>query len=200
MDRWAAANPRYFSVHRARDPVTGQSFPVGRFTDSQAPASASARKKRVLLTCTVHARELIVAEVCLNLLRLLAGTPQDRRPVVAWPETAAALRKAGLVTRAETPAGGGSLTGAPRDPLASVAAAFAREYDLHVAPLINLSGRMLIEKEGKYGQRKTGESPQTDINRNFYYAWSDANKDLGSETYPGAYPASQWEVREIFVS
>jgi hypothetical protein len=188
LDRWALNNPRLFSVYRAVDPVSGESFPVGRLTDSQAPSS---KKKRVLITCAVHARELIVPEVCLNLLRLLAAPLAEKAPVLAWSETTAALRKAGIAVRPTTPISGGSTS--KRDPLAPFIAAFAQSYDLHVAPLINLSGRMLIEQGGKFSQRKTANG--IDINRNFPFGWSDANKDLKSETYPGPYPASQWEVR-----
>jgi hypothetical protein len=189
MDRWSSANPRLFTVYRAVDPVSGESFPVGRLTDSQAPSS---KKKRVLITCAVHARELIVPEVCLNVLRLLAAPLSEKAPVLAWSETTAALRKAGIAVRPTTPISGGSTM--KRDPLAPYIAAFAQSYDLHVAPLINLSGRMLIEQGGKFSQRKTANG--VDINRNFPFGWSDANKDVKSETYPGPYPASQWEVRE----
>jgi hypothetical protein len=202
MDRWAAASSRgggggLFTVYRAADPTKpgANAFPVGRFTDPKVPPSG---KKRVLITCAVHARELIVPEVCLHLLRLLAGTPADRAPVLAWAETNQALQKAGLLSarRAPVPAGGIGAAAAPADPFASLAPDFAKKYDLHVAPLINLSGRRIIERQGRYSQRKTGDDPQTDINRNFYTGWSGANKDLGSETYPGAAPGSQWEVRE----
>lgn len=198
MDRWAAASRSaggsgLFTVYRAADPTKPtNSFPVGRFTDPKVP---SANKKRVLITCAVHARELIVPEVCLHLLRLLAGTPADRAPVLAWAETPAALQKAGLLSARRSAAAGA----APADPFASLAPDFAKKYDLHVAPLINLSGRRIIEKVGRYSQRKTGDDPQTDINRNFASGWSGANKDLGSETYPGTAPASQWEVSESVV-
>jgi len=190
MERWAAASPRYLSVYRATDPETGQSFPVARFTDHSLPRpSGQPPRRRVLVTCAVHARELVAAEVCLHALRLLAGTPADRAPVLAWRETAAALVRAGVLDRRRSPA---ALPGS--DAVATFASSFSQRYELHVAPLVNIDGRLLIENSGKYNLRKTVPDG-VDINRNFHVAWSPAAGAPASQTYPGPFPASQWEVR-----
>ena len=190
LDRWAAANPRYLSVYRVADPQAASgsgSLTVARFTDRDAPSAPP--KRRVLISCSLHAREMIATEVCLNLLRLLAGTPTDRTPALSWAETKTSLTRANIVKPRPS-----LTTGLPRDPVALFAAALAAKFDLHVVPIVNADGRRLIETQGRYSQRKTVDG--VDLNRNFPFAWRRST-DTRAETYPGPSPASQWETRAL---
>jgi len=204
-------------------PSYGAALTAARFTDGSVPAEG---KRRAVLTCSTHARELITGETCFALVRLLAGASADgggdgdggaatdeaaannddaddpSAPLWRWAEMREAMRAAGLVTRAES-----ASAASARLAFRAVAARVSKELDLTILPVVNAAGRDLIEEEGRYALRKTVDarapdaSPSVDPNRSYPWNWKGAPAGAyaaeASETYPGPNSAWPWEVRAV---
>jgi hypothetical protein len=193
-------------------PSYGASLTALRFTDPSVPSEA---KRRAVLTCSTHARELITGETCFALARLLAGADDGvaaaaasassegpSAPLWRWREMREAMARAGLLTRAEA-------ASAPRAAAAfkaRVAARAARELDLAILPVVNAAGRDAIERggAGSYALRKAIDArdpdgrPQVDPNRSYPWNWRPSAEGAeDGETYSGANAAWPWEVRAV---
>jgi hypothetical protein len=227
-DSPAAPLRRRLSLLRLADPVAlpagspqgsssyGAHLTAVRFTDASIPAES---KRRAVLSCSTHARELITGEACFAIVRLLAGAeprsagggggganPSEPNPASAlwrWREMRQAMLAAGLITRAEASSASASQAAFR----ARVAPRIARELDLAVLPVVNAAGRDVIEQLGNYTLRKTVDAqdptgrPQVDPNRSYPYMWQGGPEEQpaeyyeASEVFPGRNPSWPWEVR-----
>lgn len=239
LERWAAASASSsseksrLSLLKLGDPLAlapgaangspsyGAELSAVRFTDASVP---SEDKRRAVLTCSTHARELITGETCFALARLLAGaedgvlsaaaaaaaaasssspassSADPAAPLWAWREMRQAMHGAGLLTRAEAASARASQAAFKK----RLAPRIAKELDLVILPVVNAAGRDLIEREGRYALRKTIDArdpanrPQVDPNRSYPWQWKKSGPGSeGSETYTGDNEAWPWEVRAV---
>lgn len=234
LERWtssssdAAPVPRRLSLLKLPDPANlppnapngspsyGASLTAVRFTDRSVPAE---QKRRAVLSCSTHARELITGETCFALTRLLAGTepavasapePNPATALWRWREMREAMLAVGLLTRAEASSAAASQAAFR----ARVAPRIARDLDLSILPILNAAARDVIERGGNYTLRKTVDArepdarPQVDPNRSYPWKWEPAPGSVenaedpnfwewakSSETFPGVNSAWPWEVR-----
>eukprot|EP00775_Hariotina_reticulata_P002689 gene2689-2989_t len=110
-----------------------------------------------VIICSQHARELISAEICFWLVRLLG---QDSEVLLEWPEMQAALRKIPALVAGNYPR-----TISPQQ-LNTWTRQLLAKMVVEVVPVVNQEGRDYIARTFDYSQRKT-VSTQVDLNRNW---------------------------------
>lgn len=142
----------------------------------------------VFIICNQHAREVITAELCFWLVRLLSG---DSRSLLEWPEFRAALGAARRVR------GVNSNVALLRQWTQNLTS----RVKVEVVPIVNIDGRKLIEQQGDYNLRKNPYG--VDLNRNWRVNRAAPNSgadelDRSSEVYAGTGPLTEWETRSLF--
>jgi hypothetical protein len=213
LKHWARRNPSLVSMPRnaARDSATGKALPLVVFTASASGDEEGGdnntnnntnstsgilprnQRARALITCGIHARELITVDACFALLRLLASPhDDDAMALLAWPEMRASLRAAGIISASAAASQARALPA-----VRAAARRLASQTELRVIPVVNPDGRAAIESQGSYGLRVNARG--VDLNRNLQTNWLPpaAGQQPGDDTYPGLTPASEWETRAL---
>ncbi|KAF6254285.1 hypothetical protein COO60DRAFT_331745 [Scenedesmus sp. NREL 46B-D3] len=136
-------------------------------------------------------RQVITAELCFWLIRLLAG---DSRTLLEWPEFRAALAASPVAVRRAR--GGNANPGTLRQWTQNLTS----RVKVEVVPIVNMDGRKKIEEQGDYNLRKNLNG--VDLNRNWRInraapdsAVDELNPD--SEVYGGTGPLTEWETRSL---
>jgi hypothetical protein len=209
LSRWARDSPGLVSMPAdgAVDPETGKALRMVVFTEGEGAAANRTtsiatdtvaslplnQRARTLITCGIHARELITVDACFALLRLLASPDDaDTLALLAWPEMRTALSTSGIIS---TQAAASASRALPA--VRAAARRLAASTELRVIPVVNPDSRATIETRGNYALRVNGRG--VDLNRNMPSNWKPPvpGQRPGDDTYPGPTPSSEWETRAV---